>query len=138
MKKLLSYKAYYADLGILILRIGIGWMFVLHGWPKIIGGSEKWAKLGGAMKHIGITFAPEFWGFMGAFAEFGGGILLMIGLFTRLSAGMMAFTMFIAATLHLATGDGVSGASHAIEALFVFVLLLFIGPGKYSLDKQLS
>ncbi len=35
----------YRDAGLLILRIGIGIMFLYHGAPKLIGGPEKWEKL---------------------------------------------------------------------------------------------
>ena len=34
------------DTGLLILRIGIGVMFMLHGLPKITGGTEQWAQMG--------------------------------------------------------------------------------------------
>ena len=33
---------YYKNFAILILRLGIGFMFILHGWPKFIGGPDKW------------------------------------------------------------------------------------------------
>lgn len=127
----------YRDHGLLLLRVGIGVMFLLHGWPKITGGVEFWTKIGGTMGLFGITFAPAFWGFMAAFAEFGGGALLLLGLLTRPACAMMAFTMTVAATMHLNKGDGISGASHAIEAGILFVSLILIGPGRFSLDHWL-
>lgn len=53
----------HRDLGLLLLRIGFGLMFIYYGWPKIMGGPPAWAKLGGAVGDFGITFAPAFWGF---------------------------------------------------------------------------
>ena len=47
-----------SDLGLLLLRIGIGAMFVAHGFPKLIGGPAKWTALGTATSHLGIDFAP--------------------------------------------------------------------------------
>ena len=89
----------YSDAGILFLRIGIGFAFIfVHGWGKIFGGPELWTKLGGSMANLGITFAPTFWGFMAAAAEFGGGILILFGLFTRPASAFMAFTMPVSYT----------------------------------------
>jgi len=48
------------DLGILIFRIGIGIAFMVHGYPKITGGVEKWTVLGEAVSHLGIHFYPAF------------------------------------------------------------------------------
>jgi len=95
----------YRDTGFLILRIGFGGMYLFHGWPKISGGPERWTKLGGAMGNLGIDIFPTFWGFL-----------------------------VVAAVSHFSRGDGLSGASHAIENGIVLFSLVFIGPGKYSLD----
>ena len=57
------------QVGLLILRIGIGISIFFHGLPKIMGGPETWTAIGGTMSNLGINFAPTFWGFMAAFAE---------------------------------------------------------------------
>lgn len=122
------------DLGLLILRLGIGLMFFfVHGIPKLQGGPEMWGKIGGAMGHFGITFFPVLWGFLASVTEGIGGLMLALGIFTRTSAAFMAFTMLIAAAHHLKSGDPVSTASHAIEAGFVFLALVWLGAGKYAL-----
>lgn len=54
------------EIGYLIIRVGIGTMIMLHGFPKLMGGPDTWVFLGGAMENFGITFAPMFWGFMGS------------------------------------------------------------------------
>jgi len=127
---------YYKNLGILILRLGIGFMFVLHGWPKFIGGPDKWIKLGEyGMNTIGINFIPSFWGFMAAFSEFFGGIHLILGLFTRFYSLLLLITMFIAMMTHIS--DGIMSASHAIESLIIFLSLFLMGGGKYSLDHTI-
>ncbi len=70
----------YRNEGLLVLRIGIGIMFMLHGFPKLTGGPEAWTKVGGALSAIGINSAHTFMGFMAAISEFGGGLLLLLGL----------------------------------------------------------
>ena len=70
----------HRDIGLLLLRVGIGIMFMFHGYPKLAGGSEGWTKLGGALSALGVNFAPTFMGLMAALSEFGGGLLLVLGL----------------------------------------------------------
>jgi len=128
----------YRHLGFLILRLGIGGMFMFHGYGKLFGGPELWAKVGGAMANVGITFAPEFFGLLAALSEFGGGLCLILGLFFRPACFFMFFTMLIASITHLAKGDGLNGASHAMEAGILFLSLMFIGPGRYHLDEKIK
>jgi putative oxidoreductase len=42
----------------------------------------------------------------------------------------------VAASVHLANGEGIMGASHAIELGIVFVSLILVGPGRFSLDAK--
>ncbi|MBT2562513.1 DoxX family protein [Pedobacter sp. ISL-64] len=126
----------YRNTGLLLLRIGLGTMFIIHGFPKLAGGPNGWTGLGGSMKVIGIDFLPIFWGFMAAATETFGGFLLIVGLFFRPALILLIFTMIIAALVHFGKGDGLQGASHAIELGIVFFGLIFIGPGKYSVDKK--
>ncbi|QCR21052.1 DoxX family protein [Pontibacter sp. SGAir0037] len=125
------------NMGLLLLRLGIGVMFVLHGWPKLEGGPERWAMLGENMQLLGIGFAPVFWGFMAGFAETVGGILLALGLFFRPTCALLLITMIVATTRHIVAGDGFGGYSHALEAAILFFSFLFIGPGKFSLDESI-
>ncbi|MDP2654507.1 MAG: DoxX family protein [Candidatus Omnitrophota bacterium] len=125
------------DLGLLILRVGIGIMFIHHGYGKLAAGPEMWTKVGGALALFGINFAPQFFGLMAALSEFAGGACLVLGLFARYAAAFMFFTMVVASNMHLAKGDGINGASHAIEMGIVFLSLVLIGAGAYSLDDRL-
>ncbi|MFC4211888.1 DoxX family protein [Pedobacter lithocola] len=126
----------YRNTGLLVLRVGLGIMFIIHGFPKLAGGPDGWTGLGGSMKVVGVDFLPTFWGFMAAATETFGGFLLIVGLFFRPACILLIFTMIIAALVHFAKGDGLQGASHAIELAIVFLGLIFIGPGKYSVDKK--
>lgn len=132
----------YRDLGILVVRLGIGIsMLVFHGWGKISGGAERWEKIGGAMGNLGIHFLPVFWGFMAALSESLGSALVILGLFFRPASLLLAVTMLVAAIRHLslpagADGAGWSGASHALELLSVYIALALLGPGKYSVAPR--
>ena len=125
------------DQGLLILRIGLGIMFIWHGWPKISGGPHFWNMLGMATGNIGIHFAPTMWGLMAALAEFGGGILLCFGFLTRIAAILLVFDMAVATSMHFGMGQGLPVASHSIEDGIVFLSLILIGPGKVSIDYLL-
>ena len=133
----LTFLNKHRHIGLLVLRIGIGLMFMVHGAPKLLGGVEKWGQLGAAMAALGIEFAPAFWGFMAAISEFFGGVCLILGVVFRPACILLTITMLVAAISHLSRGDGLGGASHAIELGIVFLSLILIGAGKYSLDEKL-
>ena len=135
---ILTFLDKHRDIGLLILRIGLGCMFLVHGFPKLFGGPERWERIGGAMGSLGITFLPAFWGFMAAISEALGGICLILGLFVRPACILLTITMLVATASHLSRGDGLKGAAHAIEVGIVFLSLILIGPGKYSLDEKLN
>lgn len=126
------------NLGLLVLRIGIGAAFIAHGVPKLMGGPEGWARTGKAVGNLGIDFGYQAFGLAAGLAEAGGGLLIILGLFTRLACLPMLFTMIVAATGHLSRGEGFGGAAHAIEDGVVFLALLVMGAGRYSLDNKLS
>lgn len=125
----------YRDFGLLALRLGVGVMFLFHGWPKLTGGPDKWAALGQSMGYLGIHVVPVFWGFMAAVSEFFGGACLILGVVFRPACLLLVCTMAVAATMHFGRGDSLQTASHAIELGFVFFGLLFIGPGRYGFGR---
>jgi putative oxidoreductase len=142
LRRFLSVQPLARDAGLLILRLGIGLsMLLFHGWGKISAGPERWERLGAQMGNLGIHFAPMVWGFLAACAESIGSMLLIVGLFTRPAAALLAMTMLVAVSRHLSLPDGEPGsgwkaASHAFEFLIVYVTLLFTGPGRYAADRM--
>jgi len=128
------YSKYNKDLGLLLLRIGIGIAFIAHGYPKLfLGGAEGLAKGLAAAGIPGGAFAAHLAGA----AEFFGGIALILGLFFRPTVVVLVFTMLVALTFHLNLGDSFVKYSHALESGIVFIALFFSGPGKFSLDEKL-
>lgn len=126
----------YKNTGLLIIRTGLGIMFMYHGYPKLLGGPENWEAVGGAMKYTPLNFWPVGWGLLASVTETFGGFLLLLGLAFRPVCMLLTINMIVAANMHLNHGDGLGVASHAIEAAVVFLGLIFIGPGRYSVDKK--
>ncbi len=125
------------DLGLLVIRLGLGVSMMIHGYPKLLN-TEKWEWLGSQMVHVGVNFAPEVFGFLAAFSEFFGGLFLVLGvLFVPVNL-LLFTTMFVAFTYHLNQGDAYSQTSHSLELMIVFLGLCFTGPGKLSLRKRRS
>lgn len=123
----------YQDFGLLVLRVGLGLMFIVfHGGPKILSGPEGWESLG---NQVGLDYFPHFWGFMAAFAESVGAFFLLIGLFTRYALLFLIATMVMAVTYHLGRGDGLDGSKYPIEMGIVFLAVFCVGAGRYSLDS---
>jgi putative oxidoreductase len=131
----------YADAALLFLRITLGGFFIyVHGFPKLAGGLVKWKAVGANMKYVGVSFAPGMWGFMAASAETIGCLLLMVGFCFRPSCLMLVLTMIVAAVTDYSRAKGgvypsLLEASHAIEMGLVFFTLMFVGPGRFSVDK---
>jgi len=117
------------DLGLLLLRLALGIVFLYHGWGKI-GEMESTIAF-----FTTLGFAP-FFAYLVAWVETIGGIALIIGLFTRYVATLLAIVALVALVkVHLPNGFGVSGGGYE----FILVLLLgslalfFSGAGSYSL-----
>ena len=125
----------HREFGLLLLRLGVGALFVYHGAPKLLGGPAAWRQMGVAMHFVGVYSVPAVWGFLAAFSECVGGVCLVLGLFFRLVCLLLLATMAVAATMHFGRGEGLAGAFHAVENAVLFLALFFIGPGRYSVDR---
>jgi putative oxidoreductase len=126
----------YKNFGLLVIRVGLGLMFIYHGYSKLGGGVKTWEGLGNATKYVGIHFWPVVWGLVSAATETFGGFLLIIGLAFRPVCLLLLINLVVAAAMHLGKGDGLEGAAHAIEDAVVFAGLFFVGPGRNSVDKK--
>ncbi|HOU21981.1 MAG: DoxX family protein [Kiritimatiellae bacterium] len=133
LKKLLIGTDADANLGLVILRVFTGAALLTHGWGKMFGG------LGGFIENVGqMGFpAPAVMGFLAAFAESFGAILLAIGLLTRPAAFLIAATM-AGAALKVHAGQGFSGQEMAWLYFFPALFFLLKGAGQWSVDAILS
>ena len=129
----LEFIAASADFALLLLRLGLGLsMLLLHGWGKLT------ALLGGKVSfpdplHLGQT--PSL--LLTILAEVGCSVLLVLGLYTRWAAFLLAFTMgvafFLVNSMKLLNNPG----GELAWLYFGGYLVLFCaGAGKFSLDKK--
>jgi putative oxidoreductase len=109
-----------------VLRIVTALIFLLHGAQKLLGfpPSEN---------------MPAFLSFMwiGGFLELAGGLLLLVGLFTRAAAFVVAGEMAVAYWMFHAPKNvfpTLNGGDAAILYCFVFLYFVFAGPGPWSID----
>ncbi|MFW6307384.1 MAG: DoxX family protein [Campylobacterales bacterium] len=124
------------DFGKLILRVGVGFLMLFHGFAKIVGGI-------GFIKGMVVKNGfPEFLAYGVYVGEVIAPIMLLIGLQTRVAATIIAVTMLMAIYLVHPNEVFVLGnhGAWAIElpAFYIFASLaiLFLGAGKYSVDKS--
>ena len=144
---ILSFLSKYREGGLLFLRVGIGILFIVHGMLMISGNGHwynlrvmqnHWHEIGAAgMRPVGMNSYLTLWGALAFFSEFIGGIFLILGFCFRPACAFLAVTMTMATIMHVKHHDNFNSAiSHAAEMAIVFYSLLFIGPGKYSIDKD--
>ena len=127
------------DLGLLILRIGIGILYVFHGVPKYLKGPDTWTWLGSqtAVLGNGWEFTYPLLGLVAATVETFGGVLLVLGIFFRTSCILLVFTMLVAFLSHFPVeGNWLIEAGWPLEMSLVFLALAFIGPGKYKVARS--
>ena len=121
----------YAPQALSLLRIVAALIFLLHGSSKILGfpASEMGAPPVGSL----------FW--IGGLLELVGGILLLIGLFSRPAAFVLSGEMAVAYWMVHApqsTFPMINGGDAAILYCFVFLLIAAAGPGPWSVDAALG
>lgn len=117
------------DTGLAILRVGAGLlMLYAHGLPKLMDFSAKRMTFSDP---LGIGSTPSL--ALAVFAEVFCAGVLIVGLYSRLAAVMLAITMMVAGFLHHAA-DPFSRKELALVYLVIFLALACTGPGRYSVD----
>lgn len=128
----LQFLAKYRETGLLFMRIALGALFIILLGPVLLSGHSAWAHHGEAVRRLGLHTHYQFWGFLGALLGCVGGALMIFGLFFRLG---VLFLLLIT-LIHLL---GINNYRANLNAVLLFVVLLgilFVGPGKYSVDKN--
>lgn len=136
--------AFATSIGLLLLRLALGWTFIFHGaqhafgafhGPGIEGTAGMFATMG-----LPSFLSPTAWAILAGYGEFLGGITIFLGLFARLGTIPVVITMLVAiATFHgpkgFSLGDG--GYEYNLNLIAMATVILLAGPGLISLDALL-
>lgn len=123
-------KALKTDIGLAVLRIFPSIFLLTHGWPKLnrlIAGNFEFPD------PIGIGSSPSL--FLAVIGEFICPILIILGFKTRWAAVPSAITMFVAAFIHH-SADPFTDKEKAMLFLVIFIVIMLVGPGKFSIDRK--
>ena len=126
------------SLALLVLRIALGAVFIAHGAQKLF--VYGFAGTSGSFADMGVPLASIAGPLVGL-VEFIGGMLLVVGLGTRLVAAALAVDMVVAAFLvHLPFGIFSADGGYELPlALAAGALALILaGPGRISVDAALA
>ena len=123
------------------VRLALGAVFVAHGAQKVFGlwGGPGWAKFTGMDAPFGFMRPAWLWMGAAAVSELVGGALVLLGLFTRLGAFVLACTMLTAIVgVHWGAFFMPAGFEYALALLGMSIALLIEGGGRASLDERLA
>ncbi|MEK9131640.1 MAG: DoxX family protein [Patescibacteria group bacterium] len=129
MVKLTQYKN--TDLGLFLVRLGIGLVFIIHGWMKL---SDMTGTLSFFvdMLHVGA-----FWAYLVAWVEFLGGLSMLLGVWTYWTGVILAINMVFAIVL-VKVGKGFAGGyEFDLLLLLASLAIATVGPGKYTAESVL-
>ncbi|RXM53090.1 MULTISPECIES: DoxX family protein [unclassified Chryseobacterium] len=121
------------DIVLLAVRVFVGFAMLSHGYPKL-----QMLLAGGKIEFFDfLGMGPLVTLILTVIAEFVCSILLILGLFTRVSLGFLIFTMVIAGfVVHGA--DPFEKREMSLIYLSVYLLLMIIGAGKVSVDHLIE
>ncbi len=134
MRKLLStkYSAGAFNAAMLVLRLGSGILMMNHGYSKLVNFSTLQHKF---MNFLGMGSTLSL--ALVIFAEFFCALFIIIGLFTRLAVIPLIIVMAVA-LFKAHNGDVFGDGEVAALYLTAYLTLLFVGPGKISVDSMIG
>ncbi|MGC9352966.1 MAG: DoxX family protein [Mariniphaga sp.] len=135
MNRLLSRTLPLANVNaaLLILRAGVALLMLTHGYPKLLRLISNEPVTFTAILGMSATLSLV----LAVFAEFLCSLLIFFGAATRLASIPLIVTMAVAA-FHVHSGDPFSGKEKALLFLLIYLVLLFTGGGKFSIDHLLT
>ncbi|MCX8524771.1 DoxX family protein [Chryseobacterium formosus] len=121
------------DVVIFIVRLFVGFAMISHGFPKlqtlINGGEIQFYDFLGLGSTVSLILT--------VFAEFVCSIFIILGLFTRVAAGFLLFTMIIAGfVVHGA--DPFDKRELSLLYLSIYLIIISVGAGKFSVDHMIE
>lgn len=122
------------------IRIALGMIFIAHGAQKVFGafGGSGLGKFIATAAPLGL-WPSWFWMGSAAFAELIGGVLVLLGLFTRIGAAAICAVMIVViAGIHWGNFFVQDrGMEFPFAMLCMAIMLLYTGGGKLSVDANL-
>ena len=118
------------DVALLALRVVLGLIMIYHGWPKVtdLGGTiEGFTGMGVPLPVVSAVFSTV--------VEFGGGLLLLIGVLTDVAGLLFVIDMLGAiAVVHAKNGFSVEkgGVEFPLALLTMALAIALAGPGRYA------
>jgi len=128
----ISYKKISFDISMLILRLGFGILMIPHGYAKYASFGDKQNDF---MDFMGLGPATSL--VLAIFAEMICSILLVLGLFTRAATIPLIITAVVI-TFLAHEGDIFGKGYGGFSYLLVYIVLLLLGPGRFSMDAAIS
>lgn len=130
------------DLALLVIRATVGSLLAGHGAQKLFGsfGGPGLEGTSGWMESIGLRPGKQ-WALMAGLSEFGGGVLMVLGLFNPVgSLGAMGSMAMATTQVHWDKPIWVTegGAELPITNMAAAMSLILSGPGRFSLDNALG
>jgi putative oxidoreductase len=129
-----------AELGPLAVRVIVGTIMAAHGLQKVQAGP---ANFGAFLGQMGVPL-PTLMGYVVTFVEVVGGVLLIVGLLSRLAALLLTIDLVVAILLvkvnvgFLSPPQGGAGAELELALIAGFLVILLAGPGRLSVDHALG
>ncbi len=127
------------DVGLLLVRLGVGSAVAAHGAQKLFGwfGGYGPGGTGQFMDSLGFPGEARRNAILAGAAEFGGGALLALGLATGSAGAAVTGNMIVASSTHAPNGFFNTSGGYELPATFALVgtALAISGPGRFSLDQ---
>jgi len=128
--------------GLMLLRVTVGLTMSAHGAQKLFGWFNGPGIEGTARGMEALGFYPgKRHAMMAGLAEFGGGLILVLGLVTPLGAALVASVMLVAAlTAHVKQGFFIASGGYEYNLVLgvAALTLAFAGPGAFSVDALIG
>jgi len=121
-------------LALLLLRLGLGAIFIYHGFPKLFTHAHE------TLQEFPRMGFPSYFAYVAGVVEFFGGWLLVLGLFTRIAALFLAGEMAIAIIrVHLPQGGwlAISNYQFPLSLAVSAFALVAVGAGAISFDRAI-
>ncbi len=128
--------------GVVLLRLVLGVAMLYNGWDKVVPaggfhGHTNFSAVDHFCRYVVGLGLPYWLGYVATFAEVVGGLCLVVGLFVRFFALLIAGDLLVALVL-VNRHHGYTGSEYSLALCAVAVMLLLTGPGTWAIDRKMG